>query len=99
MKSYQPLSNRVLIKPIVSKVISDGGIHIPGVAQEKPVEGVVVATGRGTPLDGGRILPVEVKVGDTVVFEWAGIEPVNINGEVNLLMRESSIVAIVTEKE
>ena len=98
MKIYKPLGNRVLIKPIVPKVVTVGGLHIPDQAQERPVEGVIVAVGRGTPMYDGTILPVEVSLGDTVVFEYAGVELVNVNGEAHLLMRESSIVAIVTEK-
>lgn len=90
-----PLADRVIIKPLEQKEVKKGGIIIPDTAKEKPQEGEVVAVGKGKITEDGKILPMEVKVGDKVLFgKYAGTE-IKINDEDYLIMREEDILAII----
>ena len=92
---FRPLHDRVLIKVLDSEEKTAGGIIIPDTAKEKPQEGEVVAVGPGAKNEDGKLTPMDVKVGDTVVFgQYAGSE-INSNGESLLVMREDDIVAII----
>jgi len=92
----KPLHDRVLIKRIEEEEKTKGGIIIPDTAKEKPIQGKVIAVGKGKVADDGKVIPLEVKEGDTVLFgKYAGTE-VKIDGEEHLIMREEDILAIVT---
>lgn len=91
----KPLADRVVVKPEVAEEKTKGGIILPDTAKEKPVVGTVVAVGPGRKTDDGKILPIEVKVGDKVLYgKYSGTE-VTIEGEEYLIMRESDLFAIV----
>jgi chaperonin GroES len=92
MKGFRPLHDRVLIRRLEAEEKSPGGIIIPDTAKEKPVEGEVLAVGAG------RIVPLDVKVGDHVLFgKWSGTE-VLIGGEERIIMKESDILGVVEGK-
>ena len=91
----QPLGERVLVKPLEHKETKKGGIIIPETAKEKPQEGTVVAIGRGKVADDGKIIPMEVKVGDHILYEKYGGSEIKINDEEYLMMKEDSIFGIV----
>jgi chaperonin GroES len=91
----KPLADRVVIKPSPAEEKSKGGIILPDTAKEKPVVGEVVATGPGKVADDGKKIPMEVKVGDKVLYgKYSGTE-VTVEGEEYLIMREADIFAIV----
>lgn len=90
----KPLGDRVVVKPIEQEETTAGGIVLPDTAKEKPQRGEVLAVGTGKLLDNGERVPLEVKVGDKVLYaKYAGTE-VKIEGETYLIMRESDILAI-----
>lgn len=90
-----PLYDRVVVKPAPPEEVTKGGIIIPDTAKEKPQQGEVVAVGKGKLTEDGKLIPLQVKVGDQVLFgKYAGTE-VTIDGEEYLIMRESDIYAII----
>lgn len=91
----KPLHDRVIVKRVEEEEKTKGGIIIPDTAKEKPIEGKVIAVGDGKILDNGKKAPLEVKVGDTVLFGKYGGTDVKIDGEDYLIMREDDIIAIV----
>ncbi|MGQ9655315.1 MAG: co-chaperone GroES [Thermodesulfobacteriota bacterium] len=92
----KPLHDRVIVKRIEEEEKTKGGIIIPDTAKEKPIQGRVIAAGKGKVTDDGKVLPLEVKEGDKVLFgKYAGTE-VKIDGEEHLIMREDDILAIIT---
>lgn len=91
----KPLADRVVVKPEVPEEKTKGGIILPDTAKEKPVVGTVVAVGPGKKSDDGKIQPMEVKVGDKVLYgKYSGTE-ITIKGEEYLIMRESDLFGIV----
>ena len=91
----RPLYDRVLVKRSEEETKTKGGIIIPSTAQEKPVQGVIVAVGKGKVLDDGKIKPLDVKKGDKVLFgKYSGTE-VKIAGEEHLILREEDILGVV----
>ncbi|MBU1298726.1 MAG: co-chaperone GroES [Bacteroidetes bacterium] len=91
----KPLADRVVVKPEVADEKTKGGIILPDTAKEKPVIGTVVAVGPGKRTDDGKIQPMDVKVGDKVLYgKYSGTE-VTIDGEEYLIMRETDLFAIV----
>ena len=91
----QPLGDRVLVQALEPKETKKGGIIIPDTAKEKPQEGKIVAAGQGKSTEDGKILPMDVKVGDKVLYgKYSGTE-VTIGGEDYLIMRESDVLAII----
>ncbi len=93
----RPLHDRVLIKRLEEEEKRKGGIIIPDTAKEKPMQGKIIAVGKGKTLENGEVLPPDVKQGDKVLFgKYAGTE-VKIDGEEHLLMREDDILAVVQE--
>ena len=91
----RPLQDRVLIKRLNEEEKTRGGIIIPDTAKEKPQEGRVMAIGKGKVLDDGKVHPVEVKVGDKILFtKYSGSE-VKIEGEEHLIIKEEDILGIV----
>ena len=93
--SFRPLHDRVLVRRIDADEKTAGGIIIPDTAKEKPQRGEVIAVGTGTRTEDGKLTPLDVKVGDEVLFgKWSGTE-VKIDGEDLLIMKESDILGIV----
>ena len=91
----RPLQDRVIVKRIEEEEKSKGGIIIPDTAKEKPQEGKVVAVGKGKVGDDGKIIPLDVKVNDRVLFgKYSGSE-INMDGEEHLIMREEDILGII----
>jgi chaperonin GroES len=92
--NFRPLHDRVLVKRLESEEKTAGGIIIPDTAKEKPMEGEVIATGSGARGDDGKIVPMDVKAGDRILFgKWSGTE-VKIDGVDYLIMKESDIMGI-----
>ncbi len=93
--SIRPLHDRVLVRRIEDETVSAGGILIPDNAKEKPSRGEILAIGNGKHLENGDVRPLEVKVGDKVLFgKYSGSE-VKVDGEELLVMREDDIVGII----
>ncbi|MCL4673304.1 MAG: co-chaperone GroES [Sphingomonadaceae bacterium] len=93
--AFRPLHDRVLVRRIEAEEKTAGGIIIPDNAKEKPSEGEIVAVGEGTRDDDGDRIPLDVKVGDRVLFgKWSGTE-VKVNGEDLIIMKESDIMGIL----
>jgi chaperonin GroES len=94
----RPLHDRVIVKRIAEEDKSRGGIIIPDAAKEKPAEGEVIAAGSGKVLEDGTLRPIDVKVGDRVLFgKYSGNE-VKIEGEEHLILREEEILGVVDRK-
>ena len=92
---FKPLHDRVLVKRIEQESKTASGIIIPDTAQEKPIQGEILAVGSGSRDDSGTIRPLEVKVGDRIVFgKWSGTE-VKVDGHDLLIMKESDIFGIM----
>jgi chaperonin GroES len=91
----RPLHDRLLVRRLEQKETARGGIIIPDTAKEKPMEGEVLAVGNGRVLDSGKRLPVDVKVGDRILFgKYSGTE-IEMDGEEVLVVREDEVLAIV----
>jgi len=94
----RPLGDRLLVKRLEEEDKSKGGIIIPDSAKEKPQEGKVVAVGKGKMLDDGKMVPLEVKAGDKILFgKYSGTD-VKIEGEEHLIMREDDVLGIIEKK-
>ena len=92
---FRPLHDRVLVRPVEQEERTAGGILIPDTAKEKPMEGKVVAIGPGTRSKDGRVHPLDVKVGDRVLFgKWSGTE-IKLDGDEFMIMKESDVMGIV----
>jgi len=92
----KPLGDRILVKRVEGEEKSKGGIIIPDSAKEKPQEGKVVAVGKGKTTEDGKLIPLEVKEGDRILFgKYSGSE-VKLNGEEHLIMREDDILGIIS---
>ncbi len=97
MATIRPLQDRVLIKRVKEEEKSKGGIIIPDTAKEKPIEGEVIAVGNGKVLDDGKVRPLDVKVGDRVLFgKYSGTE-VKIDGEERVVLREDDILGVLVK--
>ena len=95
---FRPLHDRVLVKRVEQDEKSAGGIIIPDTAQEKPMEGKVIAVGTGTRDEGGKVTPLDVKAGDKILFgKWSGTE-VTMEGDELIIMKESDILGIIDKK-
>jgi len=94
---FRPLHDRVVIKRIEAEARTPAGIIIPDNAKEKPQQGEVVAVGPGGRDDSGKLIPIDVKAGDRVLFgKWSGTE-VKIDGDEYLIMKESDVMGVVVE--
>ncbi|MBF0139051.1 MAG: co-chaperone GroES [Magnetococcales bacterium] len=92
---FRPLHDRIVVKRLEQDQKTSGGIIIPDTAKEKPIQGEVLAVGKGAINDEGKLRPMELKVGDKVLFaKYAGTE-VKLDGEELLIMRESDIMGII----
>ncbi len=96
---FRPLHDRVVIERIDAEAKTAGGIIIPDTAQEKPQQGKVTAVGLGGRDESGKLIPVDVKVGDRILFgKWSGTE-VKIDGVEYLIMKESDVMGVLVETE
>ena len=94
---FRPLHDRIVVKRIDAEQKTAGGIIIPDTAKEKPQQGEVIAVGPGARNEQGQIVPLDVQVGDTVLFgKWSGTE-VKIDGEDLLIMKESDIMGVLEQ--
>ena len=94
----RPLHDRVIVKRLEEERVSAGGIVIPDTAAEKPVQGKVVAVGKGKILEDGNVRPLDVKVGDKILFgKYSGTE-VKVDGDELVVMREEDVMAIIEGK-
>ena len=92
---FRPLGDRVLVKRVEEETKTKGGIIIPDTVKEKPQEGEVIAVGAGARDDSGKIVPLDLKAGDKILFgKWSGTE-VKLEGEDLIIMKESDILGIV----
>jgi len=90
----RPLQDRIVVKRLEAENKTKGGLIIPDTAKEKPIEGKVVAVGNGKVLKDGKVRPLEVKVGDTVLFgKYTGTE-IKLDGEEHVLIREDDVLAV-----
>ncbi len=95
MVKIKPLGDRILIKPLKAEEKTKGGIILPDTAKEKPQEGKVIAVGKGKTLESGKAEPLEVKVGDKVLYgKYSGTE-IKIEGEEHLIVKEEDVLAII----
>lgn len=93
--TFRPLHDRILVRRIEADEKTAGGIIIPDTAKEKPQEGEVIAVGPGARDESGRLVGLDVKVGDRILFgKWSGTE-IKINGENLLIMKESDVMGII----
>jgi chaperonin GroES len=92
---FRPLHDRVVVRRIEQQEKTAGGIIIPDTAKEKPMEGEIVAVGPGGRDENGKLIPIDVKPGDRILFgKWSGTE-VKIDGEELLIMKESDIMGVI----
>ncbi len=92
---FRPLHDRILVRRIEAEEKSAGGIIIPDTAREKPMEGEVIAVGPGGRDDAGKLVALDVKVGDRILFgKWSGTE-IKLSGEELLIMKESDVLGVV----
>ena len=95
---FRPLHDRVVIRRVEEEAKSKGGIIIPDTAKEKPMQGEVVAIGPGGRDEAGKLIPIDLKVGDVILFgKWSGTE-VKIDDEEFLIMKESDIMGVIEGK-
>ena len=96
--SIKPLADRIVVKVLEAKEVTRGGIVLPDTVKEKPQEGKVVAVGKGKVLENGSIHPLEVKVGDRVLYgKYSGAEITTSEGEELLIMKEEDVLAVVVK--
>jgi chaperonin GroES len=96
MTTFRPLHDRVLVRRVKAEEKTAGGIIIPDTAQEKPQEGEVIAVGSGIRDEAGKLVPLDVKAGDKILFgKWSGTEVI-LDGEDLLIMKESDILGITS---
>ena len=91
----RPLQDRIIVKRLEEETKTKGGIIIPDTAKEKPIEGKIIAVGKGKVTEEGKVLPLDVKVGDKVLFSKYGGTDVKIDGEEYLIMREDDILGVI----
>jgi chaperonin GroES len=95
---FRPLHDRVVVRRLESEEKTKGGIIIPDTAKEKPQEGEVIAVGPGGRDESGKLIPIDVKAGDRVLFgKWSGTE-VKLDGEELLIMKESDIMGVISAR-
>lgn len=93
--NLRPLQDRIIVKRVEEETKTAGGLFIPETAKEKPQRGEIVAVGNGKKTEDGKVLPLDVKVGDIVLFgKYAGTE-IKVDGDEYLMMREDDLLAVV----
>ncbi len=94
--TLQPLHDRIIVKPAEAEETTKGGIILPDTAKEKPMQGEIVAAGKGK-VENGNLIEMQVKVGDKVLYgKYSGTE-INVDGEELLMMRESDVFAVIND--
>lgn len=93
----RPLQDRILVKRVEEEQKTKGGIFIPDTAKEKPIEGQVVAVGNGKVLENGTVRPLDVRVGDRVLFTKYGGNEVKLDGVEHLILREEDILGVLSD--
>ncbi|MCP3873193.1 MAG: co-chaperone GroES [Desulfobacteraceae bacterium] len=93
--SLRPLSDRILVERVEEDTQTKGGIIIPDTAKEKPAEGKIVATGNGRLAEDGKLLPMDVKVGDRILFSKYGGTDVKIDGADYLILRQDDVLGVI----
>ncbi len=93
--SLRPLSDRILVERVAEDEKTKGGIIIPDTAKEKPAEGKIVATGNGRMGEDGKLLPMDVKVGDRILFSKYGGTDVKIDGSDYLILRQDDVLGVI----
>ena len=96
MSKLKPLGDKLLVRPLEAEQITKAGIVLPDSAKEKPQEGVVIGVGSGKIVD-GKVMPLEVKVGDTVIYSKYGGDEIKVDGEELKIISESDVLAIVNK--
>ncbi|MER8576622.1 co-chaperone GroES [Mesorhizobium sp. M1338] len=97
--AFRPLHDRILVRRIEAEEKTSGGIIIPDTAKEKPQEGEVLAVGPGARDDGGKLVELDVKVGDRILFgKWSGTE-IRLDGQDLLIMKESDVMGVIEQAE
>jgi chaperonin GroES len=91
----RPLGDRVLVKRIEEEEKTKGGIIIPDTAKKKPLEGRVMAVGSGKPLEDGKLMPLEVKTGEKILFSKYAGSDIKLDGEEHLILRENDILGVI----
>jgi chaperonin GroES len=92
---FRPLHDRILVERVESEEITEGGIIVPDSAREKPQQGKVIAVGQGKRLEDGKLIPLEVKAGDTILFgKYSGSE-IKIEGNEYVIMKEDDVLGLV----
>src|SRR5436305_7394011 len=95
---FRPLHDRVVVRRLEAEEKTAGGIIIPDTAKEKPMEGEVIAVGPGARDESGKLVPLELKAGDRILFgKWSGTE-IKIDGEELLIMKESDVMGVLDNK-
>jgi chaperonin GroES len=95
--AFRPLHDRILVRRIEAEEKTAGGIIIPDTAKEKPQEGEVIAVGPGARDESGKLVPLDVKAGDRILFgKWSGTE-IKLNGEDLLIMKESDVMGVIEQ--
>ena len=95
---FRPLHDRIVVRRTQEETKTAGGIIIPDTAQEKPIQGEVIAVGPGSREEAGKLIPLDVKIGDKVLFgKWSGTE-VKIDGKDLLIMKESDVLGVIEGK-
>jgi chaperonin GroES len=93
--ALRPLHDRILVRPAEAEEVTKGGIIIPDTAKEKPQQGEIIAVGKGKIADDGKLVAMELKIGDTVLYgKYSGTE-VTVDSESLLMMRESDVFAVI----
>jgi chaperonin GroES len=95
----QPMGNRLVVKPMQTEEKTKSGIYLPDTAKEKPQEGKVIAVGPGKVTDEGKRIPMEVEVGDVIIYAKYGGSEIKIDGEDYIIMREDDILAKKVSKK
>ena len=95
--TFRPLHDRILVRRIEAEEKTAGGIIIPDTAKEKPQEGEVIAVGPGARDESGKLTPLDVKIGDRILFgKWSGTE-IKLNGEDLLIMKQSDVMGVIEQ--
>lgn len=91
----KPLGDRIVAKAVSTEEVTKGGIVLPDTAKEKPQEGEIVAVGPGKTLDSGKVVPLDVKVGDRIIFAKYGGTEVKVEGEEYMILRAEDVLAVL----
>src|ERR1041384_1078063 len=94
----RPLYDRIVVKRVEDKEVMQGGLYIPDTAKEKPQEGEVVAVGKGKRLEDGKLIPLDVQVGDHILFGKYSGSDIKLDGEEYLIMREDEVLGILDQQ-